>query len=65
MQKSLLKNWKGKAMKEVCANCRWLESLPFSDECICGCDESEYADCPCDYPENDTCAEWQGKEDED
>lgn len=50
---------------QVCANCRWLENLPFADEWVCTNDASEYADCPCDYPDKDTCEEWQGREDED
>lgn len=66
MQKSLLRNWKGDVMKDqVCANCKWLDNLPFADEWVCTNDNSEYADCPCDYPDKDTCEEWQGREDED
>lgn len=41
---------------QVCANCRWRENLPFSDEWICTNGNSDYADCPCEY--NDTCEEW-------
>lgn len=47
-------------MKEVCATCKWLDHLPFSDELVCMNEESEYADCPTDYPDRDTCSEWEG-----
>lgn len=53
---------KGEEMKEVCATCKWLEELPFSNEFVCTCDESEYADCPSDNPEKDTCEEWTDRE---
>lgn len=52
---------KGEKMKQVCATCKWLDTLPFADEWVCTNEESEYADCPCDYPEKDTCSEWKGK----
>lgn len=52
-------------MKQTCSNCKWLKELPFSDEWVCTCDESEYADCPTDYPENDTCEEWESTEEVD
>lgn len=42
-------------MKRVCRTCRWFENLPFADEGVCTNEESEYADCSCDDPENDTC----------
>ena len=48
---------------KVCANCRWLENLPFSDEYICANEESEYADCPTNYPNKNTCDEWEKRED--
>lgn len=52
-------------MKQVCATCKWLDTLPFADEWVCTNEESEYADCPCDYPDKDTCSEWKGKNDEE
>lgn len=42
-------------MKNACRTCRWFAKLPFSDEGICVNEESIYADCPCDDPDNDTC----------
>lgn len=45
--------------RKVCANCKWLEQLPFADEYICTNGESEFADCPTDFPENDFCDEWE------
>lgn len=51
-------------MKEVCATCKYLEKLPFTDEFVCVCEDSEYADCPTDYPQNDSCPEWKGREGE-
>lgn len=48
--------------KRVCTTCRWLAELPFSDEFVCINEESEYADCPTDYPDNDTCPEWEERE---
>ena len=48
-------------MKQVCATCRWLEYIPFG-EGVCANEDSEYADCPCDNPENDTCDYWEEKE---
>ena len=47
--------------KHTCSNCKWLAELPFSNEYTCMNDKSEYADCPSDYPENDTCDEWESK----
>lgn len=46
--------------KHTCSNCKWLKELPFSNEFVCTNDGSEYADCPSDNPENDTCDEWEG-----
>ena len=46
--------------KHTCSNCKYLAELPFSNEYTCMNDNSEYADCPSDYPENDTCDEWEG-----
>lgn len=50
-------------MKEVCANCKWYENVPFSDERICACEDSDFADCPCDNPLKDTCDEFTERED--
>lgn len=47
--------------EKVCSNCRWYEELPFADEGVCVNPNSEYADCPTDYPDNDTCEEWGRK----
>lgn len=51
-----------KPKEHVCKNCKWLEDLPFSNEYICTNDNSQYADCPSDYPENDTCEEWESSD---
>ncbi len=57
---------KGENVKEqrVCATCKWLEQLPFADEYVCTNEKSEYAECPTDYPEKDTCPEWTSREEE-
>ena len=44
--------------KRVCAYCEYLLKLPFSDELVCSNEESEYADCPVDNPDKDTCDEF-------
>ena len=53
---------KGEKVDRVCANCKWLENLPFSSEFVCGNGNSEYADCPCDDPNSDTCDEFCERE---
>ena len=51
--------------KHNCATCKYAEDLPFANELICMNENSNFADCPCDYPEKDTCSEWKGKNDEE
>lgn len=45
----------------TCRNCVYFQSLPFSDELVCMCEESKYADCPCNPW--DTCEEFRGNDD--
>lgn len=45
--------------KHTCSNCIWLKELPFSNEFTCTNEGSEFADCPSDNPESDTCDEWE------
>ena len=54
---------KGKNMQEkhTCSNCKWCENLPFADEYVCGNADSDYSDCPSDYPDKDTCDKWERK----
>lgn len=47
--------------KHTCSNCKWCENLPFADEYVCGNAESDYSDCPSDYPDKDTCDKWERK----
>ena len=49
-------------MKQACANCRWYEELPFADEFLCTNENSDYADCPSDNPEQDTCEYFEPRE---
>ena len=51
-----------RVMKKTCSNCKWLKGVPFSDELFCTNGESEYADCPTEQPEKDTCDEWEGED---
>ena len=49
-------------MNKVCLTCKYLEEVPFSDELFCGNENSDYADCPTNYPSKDTCPEWEERE---
>ena len=49
-----------KERPEICKFCKYYEELPFTDEYLCTCEESDYADCPCES--KDTCVEWEERE---
>lgn len=49
-------------MKRVCSNCKWLEHIPFSGDYICTNENSDYADCPCEEIDTDTCNEFEERD---
>ena len=50
--------------KKACIDCKWYDVLPFADEGICTNPNSEYADCPCESPDEENCEDWEGEDEE-
>ena len=49
-------------VKRVCSNCKWLEHIVFSSDFVCTNENSDYADCPCEEIDTDTCDEFEERE---